>query len=95
MFLHIINVNYIEDYKIAVSFNDGRSGTADMRDALNGPVFKDLRKLSVFSQLRLDPLLATIVWPNGADFAPEFIYFKAFQNSPELQKKFKEWGYIA
>ena len=95
MFLHITNANYIEDYKISVTFNDGRSGIADMRDALNGSVFKDLRKLSVFAQLRLDPLLATIVWPNGADFAPEFIYFKAFQDSPELQEKFKEWGYIA
>ena len=94
MFLHITNANYIEDYKISVSFNDGRKGIADMSNALNGSVFNELKKQSVFSQLRLDPVLETIVWPNGADFAPEFIYFKTFQNAPELQEQFKEWGYL-
>jgi hypothetical protein len=58
-------------------------------------VFEPLRDVKVFGQLRVDPELDTIVWPNGADFAPEFIYFQAFKNEPDLQELFKTWGYIA
>ena len=34
MFLHLINAKYLEDYKVAVSFNDGREGVADLFEAL-------------------------------------------------------------
>jgi len=27
-----------------------------------------------------------------ADLAPEYIFFQAFKDEPELQNKFKEWG---
>ncbi len=95
MFLHITEARYIEGYKVEVSFNDGRKGIADLSAALKGPVFEPLRDLSAFSQLRVDEELETVVWPNGADLAPEYIYFQAFRNSPELQGQFKKWGYIA
>ncbi|MBC8445962.1 MAG: DUF2442 domain-containing protein, partial [Chloroflexi bacterium] len=48
-----------------------------------------------FSRLRVDEELETITWPNGADLAPEYIYFRAFKDDPALQEQFKEWGYIA
>lgn len=46
-----------------VTFSDGRKGTVDLRNALRGPMFAGLRG---------DDELATIVWPNGADLAPEW-----------------------
>lgn len=80
MILHVTNAIYIGDYKVEVSFNDGRKGVADLSDALQGPVFKPLKDKAIFSQLKVDKVLETITWPNGADLAPEYIYFQAFKN---------------
>ena len=95
MFLHVINAKYVEDYKIEVSFNNGRQGVADLASALKGPVFEPLKNKAKFSVFTVDEELDTIVWQNGADLAPEYIYFQAFKNDPELQSQFKQWGYIA
>ena len=43
MFLHVTNARYLEDYKVEVSFNDGRKGIADLTDALKGPIFEPLK----------------------------------------------------
>jgi hypothetical protein len=95
VFLHICGARHLRDFKVEVTFNDGRRGVADLRDSLIGKVFEPLRDVKVFGQLRVDPELDTIVWPNGADFAPEFIYFQAFKHEPDLQERFKSWGYVA
>ncbi|PIV32867.1 MAG: hypothetical protein COS34_10690 [Lysobacterales bacterium CG02_land_8_20_14_3_00_62_12] len=36
-------------------------------------VFEPLRNAEYFKSFRLHPELLTVVWPNGADFAPEFL----------------------
>ena len=95
MFLHVTEAKYVGGYKIALSFNDGRKGLVDLAQALSGPVFEPLRDEARFSAFRVDEELATIVWANGADMAPEFLYFQAFKENPELQERFKPWGYSA
>lgn len=94
MILHVTYAKYLENYKVEVSFNDGRKGIADLSDMLRGPVFSSLKDKSIFSQLKVDKTLETITWPNGADLAPEYIYFRAFKNDVQLQNKFEEWGYL-
>ena len=94
MFLHVTSAKYLEDYKVKVSFNNGREGIADLTDALNGKVFAALKNKAAFSNLVVDKELETIVWSNGADLAPEYIFFQTFKNEPELQNQFKEWGYL-
>jgi hypothetical protein len=95
MFLHVTDAKYLEGYKIEVSFNDGKKGVADLLPALHGPVFEPLKDPSLFAQVRVDQDLETLVWPNGADLAPEYIYFCAFWDNPELQEKFRAWGYLS
>ena len=95
MFLHITNAKYIEDYKVEVSFNNGRKGVADLFEVLKGTIFEPLKDKSVFSSFKVDKELDTIVWPNGVDLAPEYIYFQAFKKESELQAQFRQWGYIA
>lgn len=95
MFLHVSGARHLRDFQVEITFNNGRQGVADLRGSLDGDVFEPLRDVEVFSQFRVDPELETIVWPNGADFAPEFLYFQAFKNEPDLQEQFRSWGYIA
>lgn len=95
MFLHVSDARYLDKYRVELVFNDGKKGIADLSAALDGPAFEALKDPSMFAQLRVDQDLDTVSWPNGADFAPEFLYFQAFRNAPELQAQFKKWGYIS
>ena len=80
---------------VEISFNNGRKGTADLENVLKGKMFEPLRNKSEFSAFTVDKELETIVWPNGADLAPEYLYFQAFKSESELQDQFKTWGYIS
>jgi hypothetical protein len=39
-----------------------------------GPIFEPLKNVKLFRQFRIDPDLHTLVWPNEADFSPEFLH---------------------
>ncbi len=47
----------------------------DIEPLLSGEVFQPLRDPEFFAQVRVDPVLQTVVWPNGADLAPEYLYY--------------------
>jgi len=76
MFLHVREAKYLHDYVIWVRFNDGSIGDVDLKDELYGQVFESLKNIEMFRLFRVDPDLETIVWENGADMAPEFLYEK-------------------
>lgn len=95
MFLHITAAKYIDDYRVEVQFNNGKKGIADLVEVIKGPVFETLADKHYFSLLKVDPDLETITWPNGIDLAPEYVYFQAFKNDPQLQEQFKIWGYVS
>ena len=92
--LFVKEAQYLEDYKIKIKFTDEKVGIVDLKNELYGAVFEPLKNKELFSTVKLDKDLDTIVWDNQADLAPEFLYFKSFQNEPSLQNQFKEWGYI-
>ena len=94
MLVHVVKAKYVDGYRIEVSFNDGRTGIADLKDALHGPVFESLKDESNFKRFVVDEELDTLVWENGADLAPEYIYFQAFRNDSDLQERFRKWGYL-
>lgn len=74
MILHVVEAKYMRDYVIWVKFNDGIDGEVDLSAELEGEVFGPLRDKELFKTVRADPLLQTVVWNNGADLAPEFLY---------------------
>ena len=74
MILHVREARYLHDYVIWLRFNDGAEGEIDLAGELEGEVFAALRDPDAFQAFRVDPELQTIVWTNGADLAPEFLY---------------------
>jgi hypothetical protein len=76
MILHVKEAKYLHDYVIWLRFNDGAEGEVNLKDELYGEVFEPLKDLEIFKSFKVDPILETIVWENGADLAPEFLYAK-------------------
>lgn len=65
---------YLSDYRVWLKFADGIEGEIDLEKELWGEMFEPLKDKNYFSQFSMNGELETIVWPNGADFAPEFLY---------------------
>ena len=93
MFLHVTSARPLDGFRVEVCFDDGRAGIADLTEAIVGPMFEPLKDPDVFRTLRVDAELRTIVWPNGADLAPEYLYYRAFKDDPGLQATFRKRGY--
>jgi hypothetical protein len=70
--LRITDVDYVKDYTLALTFNDGVKKVVDLRPQLTGEVFEPLLNLDEFRQYGLNHW--TIEWASGVDLAPEFLY---------------------
>jgi hypothetical protein len=74
----VTQVEVLHDFVLGVTFDDGTVGEVDLMPHLWGPVFAPLREEPVlFAQVSVDDEEGTIVWPNGADVAPEVLYREA------------------
>ena len=73
MFLEVRRVEPVGGYVLRLEFNDGAVREVDLSDELHGEVFAPLREPGFFAQATVNPETGTIEWPNGADFAPEFL----------------------
>jgi len=74
MIVRVTDAKLVRDFVVWVRFNDGSEGEVDLTGELEGPVFEPLKDPKAFAQFRLDPEVHTLVWPNGADLAPEFLH---------------------
>lgn len=75
------SIEYLDGYLIRATLSDGTQRTLDFEPHLWGPVFEPLRDVSFFRQGRIDPDSETVVWPNGADVAPE-VWERGFPEEP-------------
>jgi hypothetical protein len=73
--MHFVRkVQQVSGHRLLLTFEDGCLRQVDLAPHLDGEVFQPLRKLEYFNTVRLEPDLDTIVWDNGADFSPDFLY---------------------
>ena len=64
----------VAPYALRVRVDDGAEQVIDFRPVLAGELYGPLRELSLFEQVRVDPEVHTLVWPNGADFDPATLH---------------------
>lgn len=83
MILHVLKAHALKPHRLKLLFNDGTEKTVDVTPLLRGPVFKPLLSPTYFARVSVDPVAGTVVWPNGADFAPEALHLlPAVQRAP-------------
>src|ERR1043166_1166396 len=68
------SVEVVAPFTLQIRFDDGMERRIDFRPILSGELFGPLRDLALFNQVRLDPEVHTIVWPNGADLDPATLH---------------------
>jgi hypothetical protein len=73
------------DYTLRVQFDDAAEQTINFLPILAGELYGPLRDLGLFNQVRIDPEVHTLVWPNGADFDPAILH-----DWPENEAAFRE-----
>lgn len=86
----LIEAKPAEGYTVYVRFEDGLNAEVDLSYLLDyGGVFEPLRDPEYFRQLRADPEVRTIAWPNEVDIAPETLYEHARRSAPTPTRRFR------
>ena len=78
----VLHVEHLGEFRLRLTFADGLTTELDLADRLAGrvgPVFEPLRDPAFFALVTVDSELGTIVWPNGADLAPDALHAAALR----------------
>ncbi len=70
----VVSFDKVAPFTLRVHFDDGTSQVVDFRPVLQGEMYGPLQDSSLFDQVRIDPEVHTLVWPNGADFDPAILH---------------------
>ena len=65
---------YLDGYKLKIRFDNGEIKVVDLYPHIDGPIFEPLKDLDFFRSFRVNHDIDTVVWPNNADFSPDFLY---------------------
>jgi hypothetical protein len=80
-FSYVTGAERLGGHLLRLSFEDGTVGDVDLGYLVGrGPIFEPLRDPEYFGRVTVDRELGTIVWPNGADVAPETLYAVACEH---------------
>ena len=74
MFLNVESAKHLGDYELLVHFSNGATKVVNLVGELHGEIFEPLKDVSFFQRAMVNPETNTVEWPNGADFAPEFLF---------------------
>lgn len=78
-------------YTLDIRFADGGEQRIDFSPVLKGELYSPLKDRSLFEQVRIDPEVHTLVWPNGADFDPAILrHWPRFEEA--FKARAKDWA---
>ena len=80
----VVKAKHQGQFRVHLTFNDGLNAIVDFEPWLAGPVFEPLKEVSYFSRLFVEG--GTVVWPNGADIAPETLYEAALAEQSHTRR---------
>ncbi len=87
----VISVQKVAPFVLRVQFDDGTFQVIDFRPVLQGELYGPLQDPSFFDQVRIDPEVHTLVWPNGADFDPAMLHNWP-ESGPALKALAEQWA---
>ena len=74
MMPRVVEAKHLGGYRVWLRFKDGLEGVLDLQAELWGEVFEPLKDVREFAKVMVNSDLHTIVWPNGADLSPTWLY---------------------
>ena len=80
--VHVLEAEPCGAHSLRLLFDDGTRKRVNVAHFLEGPIFEPLCDPAYFSRMTVDPIAGTVVWPNGADFAPEALYDLPTEDEP-------------
>ena len=81
----------VAPYTLRIHFDDGTEQTINFQPVLAGELYGPLRDLALFNQVRIDPEVHTLIWPNEADFDPATLHDWP-QHIDELKALAQRWA---
>jgi hypothetical protein len=89
----VVDVAIAGPYTLRVRFDDDTQQVINFHSVLAGELLGALRDLSLFNQVKIDPEVHTLVWPNGADFDPETLHdWPEYAHALAVMAKQWEWS---
>jgi hypothetical protein len=90
---YITDVQYDSGFRLFLQFEDGMWRIADLKTYLDGEIFEPLKNQALFASARLNADIDTVVWDNGADMSPDFLYeISAPVDVPPLMQAAEDGG---
>ncbi len=86
----VTSFEILEPYTLRVRFDDATEQTINFRPVLAGELLGPLKNLFLFSQVRVDPEVYTLTWPNGADFDPATLHDWP-EHAASLAARARQW----
>ncbi len=91
LIIDVTDLHIVGPYTLRIRFSDGVERTINFEPVLYGYYYSPLRDLDFFNQVRVDPEVGTLVWPNGADFDPATLYNWHQGDGTELAQRAASW----
>ena len=75
MYHDAIDVQCLDDFKLKLTFDDGKTGILDCKPLIaKGGVFAELSDVEVFRKAKINKELGVVTWNDNIDIAPETTY---------------------